>query len=95
MLLLVSDLNWSKELIFPLIGLGQSRWAWWPGSATDLLLSIRSLYLIKRIFAPFAGLLFGLWSCYPAKLLFGLLQLSSEALDESIILCSLHIEPGS
>jgi hypothetical protein len=57
----------------------------------DLLLSIRSLYLIRRIFAPFAGLLFGLWGCYPAKLLFGLLQLSSEALDESIIFCS-HID---
>jgi hypothetical protein len=39
-------------------------------------------------------LLFGLWGCYPAKLLFGLLQLSSEALDENIILCS-HNESGS
>jgi hypothetical protein len=54
----------------------------------DLLLSIRSLYLIRRIFVPVAGLLFRLWGCYTAKLLFGLLQLSSEALDENIILCS-------
>jgi hypothetical protein len=31
------------------------------------------LDLIRRVFAPVAGLLFGLWGCYPAKLLFGLL----------------------
>ena len=57
----------------------------------DLLLSTRSLYLIRRVFAPVAGLLFGLWGCYPAKLLLCLLQLSSEAVDEDIILCS-HID---
>ena len=59
----------------------------------DLLLSTRSLYLIRRMFAPVAGLLFGLWGCYPAKLLFGLLQLRSKALDENIMLCS-HITSG-
>jgi hypothetical protein len=95
-LLLVSDLNWSKELIFPLIGLGQSRWglvAWlsyrFRFAAQHQVTLLDQAHL--RIFAPFAGLLFGLWGCYPAKLLFGPLQLSSKALDESIILCS-HID---
>jgi hypothetical protein len=44
-----------------------------------------------RLFETVAGLVFGLWGCYPAKLLFSLLQLSSEALDEKIMLCS-HID---
>ena len=57
----------------------------------DLLLSIRSLHLIRRIFAAVAGLRFRLSGCYPAKLLFGLLQLSAEALDEKIMLRS-HID---
>jgi hypothetical protein len=57
----------------------------------DLLLSIRSLHLIRRIFAAVAGLRCGLWGCYPAKLLFGLLQLSPKAPDEKIMLRS-HID---
>ena len=57
----------------------------------DLLLSIRSLHLIRRIFAAVAGLQFRLSGCYPAKLLFGLLQLSAEALDKKIMLRS-HID---
>jgi len=44
-----------------------------------------------RLFETVAGLVFGLWGCYPAKLLFGLLQVSAEALDEKIMLCS-HID---
>ena len=57
---------------------------------TDFLFSIRSLHLIRLIFGAVAGLRSGMWGCYPAKLLFGLLQLRSEALDEKIMFCS-HI----
>jgi hypothetical protein len=60
-------------------------------SSSPNRLSIRSLYLIKRMFAPVVGLPFGFWSCYPAKLLFGFLQQSSEALDENTMLRS-HID---